>query len=241
MSLIVTLYVPEGLVIAGDSRLTLTWKTKTENTEQMHSVTASDSNTKIFTINDKFGLGTFGVADINGIPISGFINQFIEEKVVDETTIDQLPQLLIDFFGKISGNPKTYFYTIGYKVENGISTPHAYYVNIADNTFNRVNVANGKTFHGANWGGEIEVLQRILNTVKLKQGDKWIDLPDNPLTFNFMPLQDAIDFAVYAVRTTIDTIRFQQKAKTVGGPIDVVVIKPNEAPRWIKRKELKFE
>ena len=210
MSLIVTLYVPEGLVIAGDSRLTLTWTTKTDNTEQLHSVTASDANTKIFTINDKFG-------------------------------IDQLPQLLIDFFGKISGNPKTYFYTMGYKVENGISIPYVYYVNIADNTYNRVNVANGQTFHGANWGGEVEVLQRILNTVKIKQGDHWIDLPDNPLTFNFMPLQDAIDFAVYAVRTTIETIRFQQKAKTVGGPIDVIVIRPNEAPQWIKRKELKFE
>jgi hypothetical protein len=56
-----------------------------------------------------------------------------------------------------------------------------------------------------------------------------------------MTLQDAIDFAVYAVRTTIETMRFQQKEKTVGGPIDILVIKPNEVPTWIKRKELSSE
>ena len=238
MSLIVTLYVPEGLVIAGDSRLTLSWTTKTDKGEQLHAVSASDTNTKIFSIKNKFGLGTFGVADIKGIPISGFINQFTEEKVTDETTIDQLPQLLLDFFGDNFGNPATYFYAIGYKVENGISVPYAYHINVSGKTFNRVNHSNGQVFQGANWGGETEVLMRILNTVKLKQGDNWIDLTDTPLAFNFMTLQDAIDFADYAIRTTIDTIRFQQKEKTVGGPIDILIVKPNETPIWIKRKEL---
>lgn len=241
MSLIVTLYVPEGLILAGDSRLTLSWRTKTDAGEQLHSVSASDSNTKIFNIKNKFGLGTFGVADIKGIPISGFINQFTEEKVTDDTTIDQLPQLLLDFFGEKFGYPATNFYAIGYKVEDGISTPHAYHVSIAGKTINRVNFGSGQTFNGANWGGEIEVLSRILNTVKLKQGDQWIDLPDTPVTWNFMTLQDAIDFAVYAVRTTIETIRFQQKEKTVGGPIDILVIKPNEVPIWIKQKVLRSE
>jgi len=241
MSLIVTLYVPEGLVIAGDSRLTLNWTTKINEVEQRHSVSASDSNTKVFTIKNKFGLGTFGAADIKGIPISGFINQFTEEKVTNDTTIDELPQLLLDFFGEQFGNPATNFYVIGYKIENGISTPHVYYVNVIGKNFNRVNFANGAIVNGANWGGETEVLVRILNTVKLKQDDQWIDLPDTPIAWNFMTLQDAIDFAVYAVRTTIETMRFQQKEKTVGGPIDILVIKPNEVPLWIKRKELSTE
>jgi 20S proteasome alpha/beta subunit len=238
MSLIVTLYVPEGLVIAGDSRLTLSWSTKTDKSEQLHTVSASDTNTKIFSIKNKFGLVTFGAADIKGIPISGFINQFTEEKVNNETTIDLLPQLLLDFFGDAFGNPATYFYAIGYKVENGISIPYAYHINVSGKTFNRVNYSNGQVLQGANWGGETEVLQRILNTVKLKRGENWIDLPDTPLTFNFMTLQDAIDFADYAIRTTIETIRFQQKEKTVGGPIDILIVKPRESPIWVKRKEL---
>ena len=53
-----------------------------------------------------------------------------------------------------------------------------------------------------------------------------------------MTLQDAVDFGVYAVKTTIDTMRFQQKEKTVGGPIDVLVIQPYQEPLFIQKKEL---
>ena len=55
-----------------------------------------------------------------------------------------------------------------------------------------------------------------------------------------MPIQDAIDFAIYAVRTTIDTIRFQARPKNVGGPIDVLVLTP-EKTSWIQRKEYRGE
>jgi 20S proteasome alpha/beta subunit len=239
MSLIITLYAPEGIVIAGDSRLTLSWKTKINEIEHLHSISASDSNAKIFSIKDKFGLGTYGAADIKGIPISGFINQFKEEKVTDDTSIDQMPQLLLDFFGEKFEYPNTFFYLIGYKIENGISTPHVYLIDIAAKTYSRLNVQEDTVKYGANWGGEIEILMRILQTVKIKQGDNWLELPDTPIPWNFFTLQDAIDFAMYAVRTTIETIRFQQKEKTVGGPIDILVIKPNEVPLWITKKELK--
>ncbi len=53
-----------------------------------------------------------------------------------------------------------------------------------------------------------------------------------------MPLQDAIDFAVYAIQTTIDTMRFQARRKTVGGPIDVLALTPDEV-KWIQKKELR--
>ena len=39
------------------------------------------------------------------------------------------------------------------------------------------------------------------------------------------------------MRSTIDAIRFQPRPKTVGGPIDVIVIKPNRS-FWVQRKEL---
>jgi len=57
------------------------------------------------------------------------------------------------------------------------------------------------------------------------------------LAYRFFTLQDAIDFAVYGIHTTINTMRFQMRVKSVGGPIDVLVIKPDEA-FWVQRKEL---
>jgi hypothetical protein len=53
-----------------------------------------------------------------------------------------------------------------------------------------------------------------------------------------MSLQDAIDFSIYAIRTTIDTMRFQARPKNVGGPIDVLVLTPDET-KWIQRKALR--
>jgi len=64
------------------------------------------------------------------------------------------------------------------------------------------------------------------------------ELPSFGVAFQHFTLQDAIDFAVYAIRTTADTMRFQLRPQTVGGPIDALVIRPSEA-RWLRRKELR--
>jgi len=69
-----------------------------------------------------------------------------------------------------------------------------------------------------------------------KGNDKVIRSPA-PIIWDAMAVQDAIDFAVYAIRTTIDTMRFQARPKNVGGSIDVLLLTPEEA-RWIQRKEL---
>jgi hypothetical protein len=52
-------------------------------------------------------------------------------------------------------------------------------------------------------------------------------------------LQDAVDFAVFAVRTTIDTMRFLPRLRTVGGPIDVLIIEPSGA-HWLNQNQLQI-
>ena len=241
MSLVVTVFVPEGIVIAGDSRLSLTYPTKDEVTQKefFHTITASDSNDKVFLVKDKFGLGTFGAADIKGMPIAGFINRFVEEKVTDATEVDQIPQLLLDFFGQPYNFPAVSFFVAGYKIENAVSNQHVHFLNVASKQINRVNTTANPS--GANWGGETEVMSRLLSPVKLKQGDQWNELNAAPLPFNFFTLQDAIDFSVYAVRTTIESFRFQQRLKTVGGAIDILLLKPGEKPFWVAKKKYKAD
>ena len=238
MSLIITVYVPEGIVLAGDSRLTLNWTDKTQTGEHHNSITTSDSYTKIFLLADRFGLGVFGEVFVNEINICGLINQFVQENINENTTIDEIPERLIYFFGEKFNYPVTHFYLVGYKMEDGISVPHTYSIALAEKSYRRSNFENENIINGANWGGEIEVLSRILLTVKMQRGDEWTELADNAIPWNFMTLQDAVDFGVYAVRTTIDTMRFQQKEKTVGGPIDILVIQPHQEPVFIQKKEL---
>ena len=57
------------------------------------------------------------------------------------------------------------------------------------------------------------------------------------IIWDTMSLQDAIDFTIYAIQTTIDTMRFQARPKNVGGPIDVLLFTTSEKPRWIQSKE----
>ena len=171
MSLSVTTYVPEGIIIAGDSRLTINWSEPDPDTQgnNHYSITSTDSNRKVFQIKDKFGLATFGAADIKGIPISGYITQFIEEKIDDETQIDEVPGFLHDFFGKGLDNPQTSFYVAGYKLENKVSIPYVYFISIARGTTSRVNFQNGNVIFNANWGGELEVMSRLMSNIKMKQ------------------------------------------------------------------------
>lgn len=61
--------------------------------------------------------------------------------------------------------------------------------------------------------------------------------PDLQIEWKFFTLQDGIDFATYAIKTTIDTMRFQSVPKTVGGPIDILVLQSGGA-KWIAHKEL---
>lgn len=239
MSLLIATYVPEGIILAGDSRLTLSWTDKdaASYNEKTYSITATDTNTKVFAIKNKFGLGTFGAADVKGIPISGYINQFIEEKIEDDTEIDCIPQFLHEFFGDNLGKPATHFYLVGYKLENKVSVPHVYLLDIFKGTTQRINLVKEKVQFGANWGGETEVMTRLLSEVNIQNGNNTIAIKSALIPFNFFTLQDAIDFSKYAVRTTIETFKFQQRIKTVGGPVDIIAVTPDKL-YWIKKKEL---
>jgi hypothetical protein len=66
-------------------------------------------------------------------------------------------------------------------------------------------------------------MNRLIADVQFRWSpqDSFHPLPRFLPSWNYFPLQDAVDFAVFAVRTTIDTMRFLPRLRTVGGPIYV--------------------
>lgn len=82
--------------------------------------------------------------------------------------------------------------------------------------------------YGMIYNGQIDILESILNS-KVAY-----------ILWEEMTLRDAIDFSIYAIRTTIETMRLQDRPQTVGGPIDVLLISPEEA-KFIQNKELQGE
>jgi len=58
------------------------------------------------------------------------------------------------------------------------------------------------------------------------------------INFAAFSLQYGIDFAVYAIETTAQYQRFAQQIPDVGGEVDVALITPHDGFQWIRQKKL---
>jgi len=243
MSLIIASYVPEGIVMASDSRQFLEIQGKTPDGRDFKIETpASDFVTKTFLLeNMKVGISNFGQDLLAGIPMGSYIKRFIEEELTAADNVTTIPQKLVEYFRTSFPDAEAGFHVAGYKKEEKVSVPYVYYCHVKENIVKRINVKpNGSLVYGASWSGQIDVIDSIVNPVVIRdeKGVEKIIRQLAPIIWDAMTLQDAIDFSIYAIRTTIDTMRFQARPKNVGGPIDVLVITPDVA-RWIQKKELR--
>lgn len=242
MSLIVTIYVPSGIVMASDSRQTVSLQRQDMPNSTPIPIVSSDYVYKTFLLpKHNVGISTFGETFLGGIPMDFYIQRFEEEVLQPQDKVPEIATKLLNYFKTSFANADTSFHVAGYVKEGKSSVPYVYHINIKRNEYVRLNYNNElkKTIHGASWGGEADVLSEILNPVFVKDNTgKFVELPKSPVLWDAMPLQDAIDFAVYAIQTTIDTMRFQARPKTVGGPIDVLLITVDGA-KFIRRKEIK--
>ncbi len=284
MSFVITMYVPEGIVMASDSRLTL-------NTEQKQGekrivqvgVGMSDTNYRTFLVPGNIGISTYGAAEIKGVPIAVYIQSFVQEHFTDtemriaqiptqllayfrqfdpppatqfhiagyqsknsqdetetgvqETVADDVPKQFLEYFRQLEPSPDIQSQVSGYKPEDGRQEQLVWHVDIAQGQIGRLNPPGQQ---GASWGGEGDILARLIQPVGVLNQDGTVrqNLPYFPIPWQFFTLQDAIDFCIFAVRTTIEATRFQARPKTVGGPIDVLVVQPHTS-FWVKRKELR--
>ena len=273
MSFVIAVYVPEGIVMASDSRQSVNIEGKNPEGKEFKVETVnSDAIIKTFLLEKpQVGISNFGLDLLGNTPIASHIKRFIEEELTvknDTTTIPKelneclgksfpdkfieeqlttradvttIPQKMVEYFRRSFSNADAGFHIAGCRKEGKISIPYVYSCHVARNVVERRNIKpDGALAYGATWSGQGDILSSILIPVTVKDqkgSDKVIRSPA-PVIWDAMALQDAIDFAIYAIRTTIDTMRFQARPKNVGGPIDVLVLTPEEA-KWIRRKELR--
>ncbi len=113
--------------------------------------------------------------------------------------------------------------------------------------------AQGRPDFGANWYGLTDAIVRlhwgrddqvigILTKrfqVSIDEIQELLGGLQYPVLFDGMPLQDAIDYAVYLVNVAIGRFRFVVGAPLCGGEVDVAAITPNTFT-WIQRKSWKI-
>ncbi|AKB56011.1 MULTISPECIES: hypothetical protein [Methanosarcina] len=198
----------------------------------IHSTNTTD---KTFICPNRCGISVCGDASIFGMPITSYIQSFIREKINTKKKVDEIPDMLIKYFRSFDPIPDATFLVAGYNKIEGTFKQSLYNVRIIDSIKEKIDTNT----QGASWAGEALVLSRLLQPVSLKNNDgSYTDLPAQTILWNFFTLQDAIDFAKYAVETTINTMRFQNVVETVGNPIDILVIQPEKDPFWISKKGL---
>ena len=220
--------------MAADSRLTLEFQVTQGGSTKHHSVPSSDSTYKVFAAPNNVGVAAFGSASVGSTPVAALVEAFfVKELASGDKTAEVVSEMLLAHFRTLTGPPATRFHVAGYKEGSQVVLD----IDVAANTVTQVNTAG----QGAAWGGEADPLSRLLSKVgSLDQNGHLLkELPLFRTAFQHFTLQDAVDFAVYAIRTTADTMRFQMRAQTVGGPIDVLVIRPSGVT-WLHRKALRM-
>lgn len=235
MSFIIALHIGDGLVMASDSRIT--YDTTTINPDGSKSIERgvhfSNSTPKTFLTSSNVGISYCGNSTIMNKPITGFIESFMAEH--EEADVDGIKDLIIPYFTRLDNNHNTTFIVGGYKKEAGAVMQKLYRLNTNPASIEEINTSA----QGALWSGETDVMSRILTPVFIKTNNgNYTEMVNHPILWQYFTLQDAVDFARYAVKTTIDTMQFQRRVKTVGGAVDILVIKPTEAI-WIEKRQLR--
>lgn len=266
MSLIITICTSEGLVMASDSRSTYNQTdVRGEKVIVKFGAHYTDTTYKTFLCDNRIGISTCGDGTICGKSIAGHIESFINNVYHEDDSVESVSQKLGEYFNKLPEKNDVIFHVAGYKKENEKDIAVVYEVITLANqvkllregicganwegeraTLTRLmknsyvvpeekaipigNITiNNKSEDGT------EKVTLLKNQIAIPGGS--LRQPELDIAWNLMTLQDGIDFAKYAIKTTIDTMRFQIASKTVGGPIDILVIKPNGV-QWIQRKEL---
>lgn len=234
MSLIITVHTHSGIIMASDSRITRTTTTDPVNgvIEKQIGVQITDTTYKTFICGKAIGLSFCGDSLINNTPITCYIEKYISENIKIDDNIENIAENILNYFSSIDSKLDIQFIVAGYNKSDPLPRVNVVYVNSK-----RIEVIETRNA-GITWCGEQDILKRIVLDVSLNNEDgTYTNLQSYVIPYNSFTLQDAINFAEFAIDVTTRTMAFQQRVKTVGGPIDILAIKPDGA-FWINRKEL---
>jgi len=225
--------------MAADSRLTLNQKRPStgDNSVVNLSVAQTDSTNKLFQPRGtRVGISTVGDADVAGTPIGGYMQDFENSlSEAQDLSVEQLASGLLGYFHGLPGPPSVIFHVAGYCHVQAQLLQQVWQVSVAEGSITQMNV---KYPQGAVWNGESDTMKCLLSPAWQKDDrGQYTQMLQYEIPWGYFTLQDAVDFSIYAIRTTIDTMRFQVRPKTVGGPIDVLVIEPSRA-YWVQHKAL---
>jgi hypothetical protein len=268
MSLGIVIKAPEGLVLAAESRLTLT--AQPPNQPPIH--VNFDNATKLLSFtepNAVVGVVTYGQAAIGLRTAQSFVPAFEAELAADAGEENQKRLSISEFAEKFSTfflrqwqavmpqeyqGPNMTFVVAGF--DEGDAYGQVYLIDIPREPAPKGQHLSIEEF-GITWGGQREIVDRLVQGYDARLGDilLQINLSEEqtlalntvlsqlqlPIPLQAMPLQDCVDLAIFFIRTTISAQKLTVGLRGVGGHIDVATITQKEGLRFVQRKEIRGE
>lgn len=248
MSLGIVFKGSEGIVLAADSRVTLTAR---RANSQVLLPAHFDNATKLLKVAGQQFVAavTYGAGAIDEMEprtAHSFMPEFEATLQAGRLTVQDFAQKLSDFFLKqwqslmpsgYSG-PDMVFLVGGY--DDG--QPYGRMFELFIPTNPTPSERNPSPEFGMVWGGQREYVDRLIRgyddglLIAVKDALSLDDAAINslapqlqsklqvPIPFQFLPLQDSVDLAVYLVRATIAIQAFIVGVRGAGGAIDVATI-----------------
>lgn len=259
MTLIVSLRIPDGIVIAGDSQSTMVGQGQLEATTDVtcpacnhqHQIqqklpmppvpaTTFSYAQKVFPFCGKFGVGTFGTGLLAGKSIYFAMRLFEQQIKESKTSLGGVTEVARKIGDEIQDLLTEQLKLEGTSIETLPQNqfPLGFQVVGYDDTEPKtIQVYVGKEVNrrvrnqlGCTFSGSGEIVQAIWGLHKRQ--------PERQPPYHVFSLQDAIDYAEFLIRTTIAHQRFSQTIPTVGGEIDIALVTPFDGFQWIRQKPL---
>ena len=233
MTMIVSVLVRDGIVLAGDSITTLQ-----ETAESTPEKTFPDCQ-KIFPFYDSFGIGTWGRGSINGKSVYFAVRELENRwkaSGVCFNTVDEIAQEVVwdlddqVWTGENSPARETQDpfggYVVGYA---GQTAKIVEFNSVFDEGVSDVCIEKHSDF-GSHVGGITEVADTIQNLYGASGDSKYPP-------FHMLSLQNAMDYAKFLIRTTEEFQQFSRELPTVGGGIDVAIVTRLDGFRWVQQHQ----
>jgi hypothetical protein len=249
MTIATCVWVPDGIVLAADSRQTLQ---RADGTLR----TGSDNVQKILELDKRCACLSYGLAAIGNQHAAGLIQRFRADRgdELGDSSPPELAKKLADFLQEIwqesvkdSSPPTVNFHLLvagfgktGVRAIEEIVIPGKSIVSRSGEEFGFLPLGSGEAIRRLLSGVDTQLTSHREFPSTLGEFVRGLEYE---VKFDGMTLQDAIDYAVFVVRTTIDIQRFADGTRSgpkrppiSGGPIDVAIIRPYAGFEWVKQK-----
>ena len=263
MSLGIVIKGPEGLVLAAESRLTLT--ATPPNAPPLH--VGFDNATKVFGFgapNSAVGVVTYGAGAIGLRSAYSLVPEFEAQLPAEQLAVAEFADNLSAFYlqqwqnivGPNHQGPGMTFVVAGF---NEAEAYGRVFLIEVPNAPQRQERSPGTEF-GITWGGQQEIVTRLV----MGYDPRVLPAVQSALGLNFTPqqtadlqaalqllamqmplpamsLQDCVDLAIFFVKTTIEAQRLSVGVRGCGGPIDIAVVTRQGGLSFVQQKKVRGE